>query len=537
MLRKKVIALVMGVLMSCSIVGCGSESSTEAAKTENEAAKTENVGVESSTEASDTEASEERETLTIWSCWTNSSVVSDPGDNYFFQAIEEACNVDLEFVNSAGGKEALSILTGTGDLPDLIYDWDYNIPDGLQGSLNNGSIIALNDLIDQGKMPNFTAYLATDSEADKLIKNDEGLYAWAPMIRKQDAPTVFAGNLIRQDWLDELGLEMPTTMDEVENVLRAFKEQKGADAALAFAWGGYNSYAQVYGVCEDFYIDADGKVKYGFIEDGYKDFLTKFNSWYAEGLIDPDAFTQDIDTFYAKMATDRNGIVYGFTGSTFGQIEIMKEENPDINYVAMPYPSLEEGGTFPVDISAYRVNNIGIMISSKCEKLDAAARVIDYLYSEEGTMLCNYGQEGVSYEMVDGEPVLTELVTNDPNGLSIQNALAFYAGTSNKPHLLERSAAMQTYALDVQKDSLEVWATPDAKIKLMPSLSMTAEETEEFNTIMTDISTYVSEMKLRFIMGTKSIDDFDKFVEDIKSMNIERAIEIKQAAYDRYLTR
>ena len=94
-----------------------------------------------------------------------------------------------------------------------------------------------------------------------------------------------------------------------------------------------------------------------------------------------------------------------------------------------------------------------------------------------------------------------------------------------------------TYAYDVQKASLEVWATPDATVKGLPPQSMTDAEVQEYNSIMTDIQTYLDEFKLKFILGTEPLENFPQFVENIKNMNIERSIEIRQAEYDRYLAR
>lgn len=481
-------------------------------------------------------AQEECPTLTVWSNWTCSDQVSDPGDTAFYQAIEEACNVKLEFINSAGGKDALSILMGTNDLPDLIFEWDGNVPGGVQKALADGSILALNDLIDQGMLPNFKAYLDSDPEVDKLCKNDDGIYAWTPMIRLPDSPLVFSGNMIRKDWLDELGLEIPATVEEMEAVLKEFKEKKGCEAGYSFAYKDYSKFVMSYGICEGFYVE-DDTVKYGFIQPAYKDFLTTFNRWYQEGILDPDAFAQDIDAYYAKIASDKTGLVWGNTGGELGKIETMKADNPEMNYVPIPYPTLEKGDDFAVDVSNYRVNNVGWMISSTCENTEAAARVIDYVYGEEGHMLANFGLEGVSYTMEDGEPVFTELITNNPNGLSIQSALSFYAGSNNKPFLVDNRMMMQTYALQVQKDSLEIWSTPNATIKQMPPVTMTSEEVEEYNAIMTDITTYTDEMKLKFIMGTESLDNYDSFVSAIQKMNIDRALELQQAAYDRYCNR
>lgn len=471
--------------------------------------------------------------LTIWSNWDVTGIASSQADTPFWKAYQKACNVELEFIDATGGKDALSVLATTGDLPDIIIEYDGNLPGGVQQTLANGSIIAINDAMEAGFMPNFKAYLKSDAAVNKLCLNDDGLYAWAPMIRSEDSPLAFNGNMIRQDWIDELGLEVPTTIQEMEDVLLAFKEKKGCEAGYSFAYNVYSRMVMAYGVTEGMYVDENGKIQYGFIQDSYKDFLALFSRWYGMGILDPDGFTQNIDAFYAKVAAGRTGLVWGNTGGELGKFETLKAETPELNFQPIPNPVLKEGDSFPVDISSYRVSNVGAMISSTCSNVEAAAKFIDYAYSEEGIMLTNYGEEGTTYTMADGKPQLTDFVLNNTDGLSPQQALSLYAGNKNKSFI----TLFQVYPLEVQKKSLEVWATPDAKIKQMPPVTMTAEETDEYNSIMTDINTYVDEKKLAFIFGSQSLDNFDKFIKDIKDNGIDRAIEIQQAAYDRYINR
>lgn len=330
---------------------------------------------------------------------------------------------------------------------------------------------------------------------------------------------------------------MPETIQEMEDTLLIFKEKKGCDEGFSFAYKNYDRIVNAYGICEGMYIGKDNKVHFGAIESEYLDFLTLFNRWMEMGILDPDGFTQEIDAFYAKIASGRTGLVWGNTGGELGKIETMKSENPEMDFQPAPNPVLNKGDVFPVDQSNYRVNSIGYMISSTCADMDAAARVIDYVYGEEGNMRANFGEEGVTYEMKDGKPVFTDLVLNNPEGLSIQKALSLYAGNNNKPFLVEKDMMLGNYALEVQKKSLEVWATPDAPVKKMPPLTMTAEEAQEYNSLMTDIQTYLDEFKLKFIMGTESLENYPHFVENIQKMNIDRAIEIQQAAYERYLAR
>ncbi len=363
--------------------------------------------------------------------------------------------------------------------------------------------------------------------------NDDGLYAWAPMIRGKESSLVFAGNIIRQDWLEELGLEAPTTIQEMEDILLTFKEKKGADAGYSFAWNYYERMVNAYGVCEDMYVDGDGKVHYGFLEDGYQEFLNLFHKWYEIGILDPDGFSQNIDAYYAKVAAGRTGLVLGNTGGEFSKFETFKAENAAMDFQPIPNPVLKKGDSFPVDISAYRVSNIGAMISSNCENVEAAARVLDYVYGKEGSLLANYGIEGKTFEYINGKPEFTDYVLNNPDGLSLQQALSIYAGDQNKSHIREISP----YPYEVQQKSLEVWASPEGKVKNMPPVTMTTAETDEYNSIMTAINTYVDESKLAFIYGTQSLDTYDEFIADLKDMQIDRAIELQQAAYDRFKSR
>ena len=92
--------------------------------------------------------------------------------------------------------------------------------------------------------------------------------------------------MLRQDWLNDLGLEVPTTISEWKNVLQQFKEKKGASAPLSMAPNGFvwACFVDAYNTTRDFYID-NGKVVYGPAEPQYKDFLKEMNDWYKDCLL------------------------------------------------------------------------------------------------------------------------------------------------------------------------------------------------------------------------------------------------------------
>ncbi|GHV26423.1 sugar ABC transporter permease [Clostridia bacterium] len=475
--------------------------------------------------------------VTYWNQWVGPINGISPADSEYFKTIQRETNVDIEFVSSSGGKEQLSILIAANDAPDIIEEWWGNFPGGITKALSDEVILPLNDLLTEGKLPAFAALLENDPEIDQLCKTDDGIYYMLPLVRGTGTYTAFNGIAIRQDWLDELGLDMPTTIDDWTNVLTQFKEQKGATSAITGFWKNFEGMVWVYETMENFYVRDNQTVEYGFGSENYLEYLTKMNEWMNAGLLDPDLFTQTDDEMNAKISTGKIGAAYTLIGSGFGRFESLKANVPGMNFVAAPNPIKDANSTFKTINSQYRVSNISASISSNCKDIDAACRVLDYPFTQAGIKLANYGIEGVSYTVVDGVEQYTELLTNNPDGYSLADALAIYNGSGNKSFYQEKNQLVQQYLLQVQKDALLVWPTTEGVIRMMPPITLTADETSEFATIMGDIDTYVQEMKLKFITGTEPLSNYPAFQSNLKKMNIDRAIEIQQVAFDRFLNR
>ncbi len=149
----------------------------------------------------------------------------------------------------------------------------------------------LNDIIDN-KAPNLNKFLSENPEIDRDVKTDSGNYYAFPFIRNGEKLLNISGLMVRDDWMQELGLEYPETIDEWEKVLTAFKEKKGAKCPLVGDVWTILYFTGVYGIESDFYVDND-KIKYGTIESGFGEFLTAMNRWYKNGLIDKNFATMD----------------------------------------------------------------------------------------------------------------------------------------------------------------------------------------------------------------------------------------------------
>lgn len=153
-------------------------------------------------------------------------------------------------------------------------------------------------------------------------------------------------------------------------------------------------------------------------------------------------------------------------------------------------------------------------------------------------MLNNFGIEGESYTMVDGEPKYTENITNSPKGLSMAQALGMYVRScAEGPFVQDERYIEQYYPTDQQREALDIWSINETEKRQMPLVTLTADEQTEYSNIMTDFETFKSENIIAFIIGTRPINEFDKFVQECKSRNLDRAVEIYQTAYERYMNR
>lgn len=541
----KVLALLTAVSLSAGLLaGCGgsASSASSSAAGSSTAADSANAATE---EFSYPMSGKE---LTYW-CELNTNVsanYTNMGDTPFGQGLMERTGVTITYLHPPTGQlnEQFNLILADGDLPDIMeYTWQ-NYPGGPQKAIEDGNILALNDIIDQ-YCPNLKAYLEAHPDVDRQCKTDEGNYYMFPFVRGDDSLRVSTGLMIRQDWLNDLGLEMPTTIDEWHDVLTAFKTEKGATAPFAFEYTTPSlrnnwPFMSAYNTTAEFYVGDDGKIHYGPAEENYKEFLATMNQWYKEGLLDPDMPTAQLDQVSAKMTSGASGASLGWIGSRMGVwTTAAKETDPNYDLEAAPVPTLNKGETAkmgPMDNVV--VNNGGAAITTRCKDIEAAARLLDWAYSDEGHMYYNFGTEGESYTMENGEPVYTDLILNNPDGLPIAQAMSGYIrGNYNGPFVQDVRYAQQYYTMDCQKKAQATWTVPEASEHVLPPITPSSGESEEFSAIMNEINTYRDEMTLKFILGTESLDNFDKFVDTMNQMNLKRAIEIENSALDRYNAR
>jgi putative aldouronate transport system substrate-binding protein len=320
--------------------------------------------------------------------------------------------------------------------------------------------------------------------------------------------------------------------------LTAFKTQKGATNPLLLSPTGDaffgNDWVGGFGTITGM-LQKDGTVYYGPLMPEYKAYLETFSKWYTEGLIDRDFTTRTNPFDQSLVYSNAAGVWQYFSGGSYESLN-KQPQDPNFVSVAVQNPVLNKGDK-PLhgNMRDQSPPDTGVSVSTDCEHPDYAVKIMDYFYSDEGALLANYGIEGVTFDYnADGKPVLKDLIAKNPDGLSMTAAQGVF---------LVHSGAM-VFMLGREEDTLNkesleyktLWNVTFPR-QLPNSLTFTDAESQELSAIMSDLTTFVQETACQYIMGTKSFSEYDAFVEQVRSMNIDRAIEIYQTSYDRYLKR
>jgi putative aldouronate transport system substrate-binding protein len=251
--------------------------------------------------------------------------------------------------------------------------------------------------------------------------------------------------------------------------------------------------------------------------------------------------TQQLQQITAKVLNNQTGATAGTLGSRMGTwLPAARAANPNFKLVGAPIPTLRKGDpiTFQTNIDIPFVG-AGAAITGSSKNVELAARLLDWGYSPAGRMYYNFGTEGESYTMVNGEPIYTPLVMKNPQGRSIGQSLAAYirATDSIGPLIQDGRYQQQYFSYPEQKGAVTVWAGAKITKYTVPPVTPTPEESREYAQIMSEITTYRNEMFVKYILGTESLSNWNTFVSTVNRMGLDRALAIQNAALTRYNAR
>jgi putative aldouronate transport system substrate-binding protein len=343
--------------------------------------------------------------------------------------------------------------------------------------------------------------------------------------------------LIRDEMLKDLGLRPPVLISEFTAMFKAHKDKTGKAAYIPTENGRDKLFMGAYGIFNAWYKD-DNKGKFGPYDARYRQYLEQFAEWYRLGYLYND--------FPSIRAPQRRSLlIQGEALSAQGDVDnhFIMGRDAGASFVATRNPRQRMGDKLhDDDWEAYPVKPAGggvISVSNQTKYKEEAVRFLNYGYTPEGSLMYDFGVEGVTYTMVNGQPKLTEYALHNPD-LTPEGVnyvlLAFHGPKLCRPGRDRNPNALMFP--DVYQVKLDLAADPDVdKGFVLPTYTLTAEDATRAGRIMADVNTYVDEMTLKFITGAEPLSRFDAYMAQLRTYGIEDAIAMHQKAYDIYMTK
>lgn len=569
-MKRSISLLLVFSMMLCMCAACGSktENSAPTSTEPKESANVESASAEvtpsvgevqqgtSAVDSAETEIApisfplfEEPVTLTYMGEGSPWNMSGDVVWSQALQTIDEMANVQWKqtWLTMFTGTDTFNLVIASGDYPDVISNFYKYYTNGIQDGIEQEIIIDMDEPIRE-YMPNYMNIVNSDPEITRQASTDDGKI-WGVQLISNPVQDSFNGPIARADLMEKYGIDKLTTLDDWENYLTQCvqNEAECARGALLLMNTGFMSNyttpsftissAFDSGTVDTPWIVIDGQVIYSPVTDGYKDYLKRMNDWYEKGLVYRD-FASYQQTFgqASMMSTGEVTLADGFYNSIDDTESDATVEG--LRVKAVPYPVQKEGDTIHLRNYTYQVRpEYAMVISTACQYVEEVCKYFDYMWTEEGIRLVNYGPEGVTWNWgPDGKIEFTDVITNDPDGNSVKSMFTYY-GTFNFCTYNDWTREAITLSDDCMS-CLDLWASCGDKDYVMPNVTLNTEESETYGAIFSNVNTHVSEMTLRFINGTDDIDaGWDEYVAQIEGMGIQKVIDCYQAAYERYEAR
>lgn len=537
--RKSLVIMVLVFAFAVSFMACSNKDNTD--QTQQTITSTTTATAQTTTTASQSETEAVTEpllpivdpgsvTLRYAGAESLYAPVSLASNLPVWEEIENRTGVKIEWEVVPSGQYDTTMqvrLAAARDIPDI-----FQVPGDILKYSSEGLLLEISGLIEE-YAPSITKLWERLPIAKMAqITPDGDIYSIC-LITEGAAEFVLRTPLIRKDFLENFNLEIPKTLDDWYDVLKAFKEN-GVEVPLTdWQGGGYWNFRQAFGLYTSYseygmFVDKDGKVAYPYITPQYKEFVTYMNKLYKDGLMDKEVYQPDLNAANSMVTKNMVGAVSFNNNLDTYWNNLLEQSGIEGEYIFIEQPTGYDGSAPSYVKQALARAKYSISASTKHQEV--AVRWLDFLFSDEGTILQNFGIEGKSFEMVDNKPVLSEWVTNNQEGLDIISSLRSLGAYQQTPRLDSVDLTLQMTNPAIVEFSQSIKQNVRDPF---PSIISTTEESDIIVQAMGDIHTYAQEMEMQFIIGTRNINEFDAFVTTIKGMGIDDVLAIKQAQYDR----
>jgi putative aldouronate transport system substrate-binding protein len=435
--------------------------------------------------------------------------------------------------------EQFNLLIASRKLPAIVAG--DNLKDNFIRFGMEGAFVPLNPLIEK-HAPHLHTYLKTNPRVAQAITAPDGNIYHIPYIPDGQ---VARGWWIRQDWLDKLGLKAPETVQELEEVLRAFRDRdpngngkkdeipwfNGTPEEvyrLVMLWGARSGVAQT----ELDFVVKDNLVVHPFAQPEFRLGIKNVARWYDEGLIDKEIFTRKVRAREQLFGSNRGGMTRDWFASTgsFNQPQSIPSRVPGFKVVAIAPPADINGKRLEEDARKLVMPD-GWAISYTNKHPVETIKLFDFMFSPAGRRLANFGVEHTQYDMKNGQPVFRDSLLK--------------AGKPVASQLRDIGAQIpigfpQDYSYEAQ------WTYESARVGrdlylngkyLMPQftgVNLTREERAVYDRYWPDIKDYMKEMAQNWVLGTKDVDKtWDAYLQKLERNGLSKVLAVINRAYQR----
>ncbi len=470
-----------------------------------------------------------------------------------FRKLGALANIDIECVEipATSKTEQLNLMLASGEtLPDCFWGVNMFTDNDIVTYGANGTFLDFMPYIDV--MPTLAGIMEKCKEQFEVCMTKDGNLYTLPYIEQQDGNTsVFSVHFINGTWLKNLGLEVPTTITEYETVLRAFKNEDAngngdkndeipltsqsevgdsdRQKAFFYLFGAFGARDN-----KDHFEVSDGKVLSTANTENYKEAIKWMHSLYAEGLIDPESFTQDSAAFNARANQD--GGIYGaflcWRASAF-----MSKENAD-TYVAVPPLKGPDG-----QMMWSRQNNMeciknAFVMTKFAKEPELVARFADACFNEYISVETNWGPFGIIQNLDANNQWAadTTIVPKDYNFSEWRDYNRTKGPAACLNEYYDTFCAWDFNAL-YRVGILKEMYFPYYPSEYYPPLYFSVEDSVRLNTIETQYKNYVNEMCAKWITSGGIDEEWDEYLKNLENIGLSEALSVRQTYYDEFKSR
>jgi putative aldouronate transport system substrate-binding protein len=437
--------------------------------------------------------------------------------------------------NTPSSKEAHNLMLASGNMPHIVGG--DKIKDMVNEYGPQGAFVPLNDLIAE-HAPNMKAYFDKYPEKMAAVSSFDGNLYYIPYLPDGKYGRAY---WMRQDWLDKLGLEVPTNVEELHTVLTAFRNDdpngNGLKDEVPFfvrqwqellrlvtLWDGRSSGSDT---AHDFLVQ-DGKIAHGYAGEGYREGIKNINQWYNEGLIDAEVFTRGSTAREYLLSENLGGMTHDWFASTSGYNPKLRDKIEGFDLAVIEPPASISG----VQMAEHRripVKPDGWAISHTNPDPVTTIKYFDFYFTPEGRRLANFGIEGTHYEVEDGEAIFTkEFMDAGP-----VNSQLYQVGAQ-----IQRGYP-QDFKYEIQWTNpsavkgIELYDAGDFLVEQFLGVAFNEEEQGVYDKKWSQIRTYMLERQQAWVLGGGIEEEWDDYMATLDKMGFNDVLAAMQSAYDR----